>query len=56
VVKSKHRVAKAPFWLWGNYNRPKTGGIYRNMVDTAKISNIHCGNAAKTLKYTKPVD
>jgi len=34
VVKSKHQIAKATFWLWVNCNRPKTGSIYRNMVKT----------------------
>jgi len=50
VVKSKHQIANAVFWLWVNCNRPKTGGIYRNMVKTKKFLNIHCGNATKTLK------
>jgi len=31
VVKSKHQIAKAAFWLWLNCNRPKTGAIFRNM-------------------------
>jgi len=56
VVKSKHQIAKAAFWLWVNFDRPKTGGIYRNMVKTKNISNKRCGSAAKMLKYTKPVD
>jgi len=56
VVKSKRQIAKAAFWLWVNYSWPETGGIYRNMVDTKKISNIHYGNAAKMLKYTMPMD
>jgi len=50
VVKSKHQIAKAAFWLWVNCNRRKTGDIYRNMTKTKKISNINCGNAAKMLK------
>jgi len=54
VVKSKHQTAKATFQLWVNCNRPRTGGIYRNMVKTKKTSDIHCGNAAKMLKYTRP--
>jgi len=53
VVKSKHQIAKAAFRLWVNCNRPKTGDIYRNMTKTKKISNIHCGNAAKMLKCTR---
>jgi len=36
VVKSKHQIAKAAFWLWVKCSRPKTGGIYRNMVKTKK--------------------
>ena len=36
VVKSKHQIAKAAFRLWVNYNRPKTGDIYRNMTKTKK--------------------
>jgi len=36
VVKSKHQIAKAPFWVWVNCNRPKTGGVYRNMIETKK--------------------
>jgi len=54
VVKSKHQIAKAAFRLWVNCNRPKTGDIYKNMTKTKKkISNIHCGNAAKMLKCTR---
>jgi len=49
VVKSKHHIAKAAFRLWVNCKRSKTGGIYRNMAKTKKISNTHCGNAAKML-------
>jgi len=47
VVKSIHQIAKATFWLWVNYNRPKTGGIYRNMVNTKndlKYSLRQCCN------------
>jgi len=36
VVKSNHQIAKAIFRLWVNCNRPKTGGIYRNMANTKK--------------------
>ena len=36
VLKSKHQIAKAAFWLQVNYNRPKTGGICRNMLKTKK--------------------
>jgi len=39
VVKSKHQIAKAAFRLWVNCSRAKTGGIYRNMAITKKISN-----------------
>jgi len=53
VVKSKHQIAKAASWLWVNYNRPKSGGIYVNMVKKKKISNVHCGNATKMLKYIR---
>ena len=53
VVKSKHQIAKAAFRLWVNCNRLKTGDIYRNMTETKKDSNIHCGNAAKMLKCTR---
>ena len=50
VVKSKHQIAKAALWLWVTCNRPKTGGMYRNMTKIKKISNVHGGNAAKMLK------
>jgi len=36
VVKSKYQIAKAAFRLWVNCNRPKTGGIYRNMAKAKK--------------------
>jgi len=36
VVKSNHQMTKAAFRLWVNCNRPKTGGIYRNMTKTKK--------------------
>jgi len=36
MVKSKHQIAKAAFWLWVNRNRSKTDGIYKNMVKTNK--------------------
>jgi len=55
AVKSKHQIAKTAIWLWVNCNRPKTGGIYRNMVKKKKISNIYCGNAEKMLKYIRPM-
>jgi len=55
VVKSKHQIAKTAFRLWVNCNRPKTGDIYRNTTKTKKISNVHCDNAAKMLKYIRPV-
>jgi len=34
VFKTKHQLATVAFWLWVSCNRPKTGGIYRNMVNT----------------------
>ena len=55
VVKSKHQIAKAAFRLWVTCNRPKTGGLCRHMTKTKKISNIHCGNAAKMLKCIRPM-
>jgi len=36
VVRSKHQIAKAAFRLWVNCNRPKTGGMYRNMANMKK--------------------
>ena len=36
MVKSNHQIAKAAFWLWVNWSRPKTGDIYRNMANTKK--------------------
>jgi len=40
VVKLKHQIAKAAFRLWVNCNRPKTGGIYKNMANIKKIFQI----------------
>ena len=53
VVKSKHQIAKAAFWLWVNCNRPKTGGIYRDMAKTKqkfKYSLLQCRKDVKRHK------
>ena len=54
VVKSKHQIAKAAFRLWVNRSRPKTA-YTGTRLKQKKISNIHCGNAAKMLNYIRPV-
>jgi len=47
------KLQKAAFRLWVNCSRPKTGGIYRNMANTKKVSNIHCGNWRKHVEIHK---
>ena len=53
VVKSKHQIAKAAFRLWVNCNRPKTGDIYRNMIETKKDFNYSLQQCRKNAEMHK---
>jgi len=51
LVKPKYQIANAAFWLWVNCIDLKLVAYTRTRLTQKKISNIHCGNATKMLKY-----
>jgi len=53
VVKSKHQIEKAAFWLWINCSRPKTGSIYRNTVKTKKYFKYSLRQCRKDVEIHK---